>query len=341
MAVLTRAGVLTNYVKVARDLGLNPTLMLRRVGLSSALIAQSEQRIPTDAAITLLEESAHDSGCMTFGLKMAESRRLSDLGATSLLLMHQPTLRQALETTVRYRHILNEALAIHIEETDSTVIIREEVITESRMAARQSVELAIGVMYRLCEALLGPVWQPRAVSFTHEPPADLHLHRRLFPCRLSFGADFNGIVCAASELDTPNPLADPALARFARQFLDSLGEAESDSIVLDVRKAIYLLLPIGRAGIEQIAEAVGVNVRTLQRRLGDHGETFSSLIASVRGDLAMRYMENDQYAIGQISDLLGYTTPSSFTRWFITRFGETPARWRSRHRAAGGGKEGT
>lgn len=329
MASLTRAGVLTNYIEVAQHLGLSPHAMLRRVGLSKALIEQPEQRIPTAAVVTLLEDSARESGCMTFGLRMAESRQLSDFGAISLLLMHQPTLRDAIRTTVQYRHLLNEALAIHVEEVDRKVIIREEVVTDSPMASRQAIELAIGVMYRLCGALLGSHWRPYSVNFTHEAPQDLHLHRRLFRGHLGFGAEFNGIVCTATELDAPNPLADPALARFAQHYLDSLASAEERSVALDVRKAVYLLLPMGRASIEQIAEALGMNVRTLQRRLHEDDETFSSLINSVRRELVMRYMENEHYSMSQIADLLGYSMPSSFTRWFAAQFGVAPARWRA------------
>ncbi|WP_229721950.1 AraC family transcriptional regulator [Marinobacterium nitratireducens] len=321
--------MLTNYIEVAQHLGLNPHEMLRRVGLSKALIEQPEQRIPTVAAVTLLEESARESGCQTFGLRMAESRQLADFGAISLMLMHQPTLRDAIRTTVQYRHMLNEALAVYLEEAGRTVIIREEVVTDVPMPTRQAIELAIGIMYRLSGALLGANWRPHSVNFTHEAPADLHLHRRLFRCNLEFGAEFNGIVCAAADLDKPNPLADSALARFAQHYVDSLAVTDARSVVLDVRKAIYLLLPMGRASIEQIAEALGMNVRSLQRRLAEHDETFSNLINSVRRELVMRYMENESYSMSQIADLLGYGMPSSFTRWFIAQFGVAPVQWRA------------
>ena len=330
MAALTRAGVLTNYIEVATHLGLNPDRMLRQVGLSRALIAQPEQRIPTTAAVMLLEESAEESGCMTFGLRMAESRQLSDFGAISLLLMHQPRLRDALRITVEYRHLLNEALAIHIEEQGKSVIIREEVITDPPMQSRQAMELAIGVMYRLCSALLGAFWLPQSVNFTHGSPPDLQTHKRLFRCSLEFNCEFNGIALGADDLDKPNPLADKALAKHAQNYVETLAPVSTDpSLELDVRKAIYLLLPLGRATIEQIAQTLGMNVRTLQRRLVDQGATFSDIINSVRQDLVMRYMQNSQYTVGQIADLLGYGVPSSFTRWFISQYGVSPAQWRS------------
>ena len=262
---------------------------------------------------------------------MAESRQLADFGVVSLLLTHQRTLRDALQVLTEYRHLLNESLAIHIEDAGKTVILREEVVADFPTSSRQGTELAIGVLFRLCAALLGPHWRPHSVNFTHEAPTDLQLHRRMFKCELEFDAEFNGIVCPAADLDRPNPLADPSMARHAARFMDSLPGAGASSIVLDVRKAIYVGLPMGRATIEQIAQALGMNVRTLQRRLDDSGHTFSELINEVRRELVLRYMKNSRYPLRRIAELLGYSMLSSFSRWFAAQFGVAPVVWRAKH----------
>ena len=328
MTPMVRIAALTNYLEVAHHLGLNPQQMLSQVGLSQSMLEHPEQRIPTAAAVRLLEESARASGCDTFGLRMAESRQLADFGVISLLLTHQATLRDALDTIVQYRHLINESLALHVDEEGRTVILREELITAPPMPMRQGIELAVGVLYRLCGALLGPHWRPMSVNFTHDAPADPQVHRRLFHCKIEFGSEFNGIVCPAAALDAPNPLADPAMVRHARSFVDSLPGASDGSTLNEVRKAIYLFLPMGRATIEQIAQSLGLNVRTLQRRLEDNGVTFSDLINEVRRELVLRYLENPRYTLGRIADLLGYSMPSSFTRWFALQFGMAPAAWR-------------
>lgn len=331
MTALARAAVLTNYQEVARHLGLNTHALLAHAGLSPSQLEDPNQRIPASAAINLLEESAQLSGCETFGLRMAELRQLSDFGEVSLLLSHQRTLRDALQVIVQYRHLINDSLAIHIEEAGKTVIIREEVITDQPVRSRQASELAVAVMHRFCAALLGAHWHPISVNFTHEAPADLTVHRRIFGCKLEFGSEFNGIVCPAADLDAANPLANEAMARHARRYLDSLQTEGEHSLVFDVRKSIYLLLPMGRATIEQIAQTQGMNVRTLQRRLEEGGATFSELINEVRRDLVVRYLENPGYSLGRIADMLGYSMPSSFTRWFIAQFGMPPATWRAQH----------
>ena len=97
----------------------------------------------------------------------------------------------------------------------------------------------------------------------------------------------------------------------------------------DVRRSIYQLLPHGRATIEQVARALGTNPRMLQRRLDACGETFSGLLNATRRELVMRYLENPAYSLTQVAALLGYGFPSSFTRWFVAEFGQSPAKWRA------------
>jgi len=110
MKRMVRAAALTNYFEVAQQLALNPSQMLAQVGLDRAMLADPDSRIPVGAAVSLLEESARASQCLTFGLRMAETRQLTDLGAVSLLLTHKRTLREVLLAMIDYRHLMNEAL---------------------------------------------------------------------------------------------------------------------------------------------------------------------------------------------------------------------------------------
>jgi len=324
---LIRAAALTNFFEVAHGLGLNPLPLLRKAKLDRVLLADPDQRIPIRAGIALLEAAAQESGCETFGLRMAESRQLSDFGVISLLISQQPTLRAALATTIRYRHLVNDSVAMVLEDAGQAVIIRQEVVTD--VPSRQATDLAMGVVFRMCSALLGAQWRPLSVNFTCAPPRDLQVHRRLFGCPLEFNSEFNGIVCRTADLDSPNPNADPAMARHALRFVDSLPPLSGPSIRQDVRSAIYLMLPVGRATSESVARGLGLSLRTMQRELDEAGETFTNLLNEVRRELATRYVENPKYSLLQVSVLLGYGSPSSFTRWFSAQFGMAPVAWRA------------
>ncbi|WP_454739432.1 AraC family transcriptional regulator [Cupriavidus necator] len=329
MGTLIRTGVLTHYFKVAQQLDLEPRPLLRKLGLSSEMLADPEHWISGSAAVTLLEESARLTQCPTFGLRMADLWQLSDLGVVSVLLTHQRTLRDALGTMVQYRHLMNEFLVIRIEETGRKVIVREDVVADEAGPTMQSVELALGTLSRMCSTLIGTSWHPLSVHFTHDAPDDLRLHRRIFGGKLEFASAFNGLICRAADLDLPNPIADPVMARHAQRLLAGLPGANEPSIVLEVRKAIYLMLPAGRATIEQVAQGLGTNVRTLQRQLEGAGKVFSDMVNGVRRDLVTHYMENSSYSLGRIAESLGYSAYGSFVRWFTAQFGMTPTQWRS------------
>jgi AraC-like DNA-binding protein len=334
METMIRAATLTGYFQVARRHGLNPLELMRQVELDTASLLHPDQRIPVSSACRLLEISAQRSGCSTFGLEMAELRQKFDVGAVGLLLAHKRTLREALMTAVQYRHLLNDALGLYVESGGNVVSIREEVIPDAPTQTRQATELAVAIMARICRALLGQNWKPRSVNFTHPAPCDIGPHRRFFGCPVRFNSDFNGIVCTAADLDLPNPAADPELVRYAESLATPMNVACPDSIMQEVRKAIYLLLPLGQASIKEVAGMLHLSTRTLQRQLNALESDFATLLTNVRHDLAIRYLVAGRHPIGRVAELLAFSRQASFTRWFIAQFGMTPRAWRASHRHA-------
>lgn len=325
-----RSAVLCHYETVTQSQGCNPLPLLRKVGLSRRILATPTQFISVNSAVALLEESAEVSGCSTFGLLMAEARSLSDFGPVSLLLTQQPSVRSAINTIAQYRHLLNEALGMMIEDAGKMTLVREEIMTDHPRGARQSIEMAIGVLMLVVRAILGSHWRPQSVHFTHGGTENLQVYRRIFNCPIHFDADFNGVMCLTSDLDKPNAKADTAMAMYAQSFIDAIPKPGQSNIVLDVRKSVYLLLPMGRASVEQIAFGLGLNVRTLQRQLDEYELNFSSIINDVRRELAQRYIVNTEYSLGRVAEQLGYTNLSSFSRWFQAQFQCAPSEMRSR-----------
>jgi len=326
-----RSAVLAHYLDITRRLGFNPQNLLSKVGLTRSVLQTPDHQIPLSAAVDLLELTAKATQCETIGLLMAESRQFSDLGPVSLLLTHQRTVRDAVNTTIQYRHLLNEGLAMHLEDVGKLTLVREEVVSAGSRSSRQANELAVGVLCFIFRTLIGPQWNPQSANFIHTAPESAEVHKRIFRCKLQFEVDFNGMVCNSSDLAQPIPVADPVMARYAQSFIEAIPGTQTNSITLEVRRTVYLLLPTGRASIEQIAKTLNMNVRTLQRRLEEDGETFSGLINAVRMELAQRYIVNPRYPLGRISELLGYSNHSAFTRWFISQFQQTPQAVRAQH----------
>jgi AraC-like DNA-binding protein len=334
---LVRVAALTGYFAVADELKLETLPLLRHSGLSRAMLDNPEQMIPARSVIRLLEESAEASGCVTFGLRMAERRGIADLGMVSLLIAHQTTLRDALSVLTQFRNRINTNLALRIEEFDGMVLLRERFAFDPPMPSRQADDLALGVLDQLCRAVLGQRWNPLAICLPYEQPpvAERPVFHRLFSCPLEFNADFEGILLNNSDLDLPNPRADPALAAHARNLVAAIIDPGERSVVQEVEQAIQIMLPSGRASVGTIADSLGMTVRTLQRRLDGEGAQFSDLLDRVRVRELNRHLAQRRLRLTDIADLLGYSSLSAFSNWYRGRFNEAPseARRRARQRA--------
>ncbi len=328
MIRVIRSASLTNYAEVARGAGLDPGRMLSEFGLPPRCLKEPELKVPIDAVRRLLEASAERSGIEGFGLLMAEARRLSNLGPLGLLIREQPTMRLALDVFARYANRFNESLFLTLEESGDVVVLREELIVGGGGTVRQSTELAIGVAFRTLRAFLGPNWRPRRVCFAHDAPADRSVHERIFGRNVEFGHDFNGIVCSRRDLEVPNPDADPELAKLARQLLDSDPANRSPDMSTRVREIVVMLLGTGMCTIDRAARHLGVDRRTIHRRLAREGATFSGLVESVRRELAERYVGDRNRKLAEVAALLGFSVPSAFSRWYKRQFGGTAARQR-------------
>jgi AraC-like DNA-binding protein len=324
-----RAASLSNYLEVAAQLGLDGKSVLRQAGIDQRVLSDPDVQLPGSLVANLLETSAAIAECPTFGLRMAETRRLSDFGAVSLLIGHQPTMRDALMTVINYRQLVNESLAIDVEEHLGVVVVREELELGAGAPTRQAYELAIGVVYRLFRAVLGGRWRAQSVNFAHAAPPDLTVHRRVFGPIVEFNCDFNGLTCRRDDLDAPNPSADARLAQLAEQFVRTLPNADRRSFTQEVCKALYQLLPTGGSSIGKVAAKLGLNERTLQRRLIAEGADFRGLLEEVRRELTLRYLANDALPLTRVAGMVGYSQLSSFSRWFAEAFGTAPSAWRA------------
>jgi hypothetical protein len=247
MPDLIRSAVLTDYVELARAVGLDPYRMLDAVGLGRAALRDPDAKIPAAAVRRLFEASAKAAGIEDFGLRLAEKRALSNLGPLALVVREQPTVRKALDALIHYIRLHNESMLVNLHEDEDTLVISPVLRVGRPVPTRQSVELTIGVLYRILRMLLGDRWKPLAVHFAHQAPAKLDHHRRFFRVPIEFGAEVDGVVCSARDLEAPIPAADPTMARYAQRYLDSIGARPNVSLSEKVREMVAALLP--RVGV--------------------------------------------------------------------------------------------
>ncbi|QBY49868.1 AraC family transcriptional regulator [Cupriavidus oxalaticus] len=329
MSYYLRSASLTNYVEVARAVGLDPHQQMRAAKISRDVLLDPDIRIPAALVGRLLDASARAAQVDDFGLRMAELRQFSNLGPLAFVVREQPTLRRALESMVRYMGLQNESLAMRLEESEGLVIIRLQVLSEESGVLRQATDLAVGVMFRMLSLFLGTSWRPRSICFTHPAPASVATCMRVFGIDPLFNQDFDGIVCAAADLEAPLPSYDPAMAGQVKRYLGSLLAQANATAPDKVRKLVYVLLPTGMCSVDRVAQHLGVDRRTIHRRLARDQTSYSEILNQVRAGLVVGYIENPDRPLSEVATLLGFTSLSTFSRWFSGEFGCSVSKWRS------------
>ena len=154
--------------------------------------------------------------------------------------------------------------------------------------------------------------------------------RRFMQAHSEFCQDADAVYFDASALDQPVKGADPRLRHTLETLMGLAGiNAAEHDLVARLRAEIAQGLGDQKCGIDELADAVGMTPRTLQRHLILHGLTFSSLRDQVRKERAVAMLTQTTLPIGEISYRLGFTEVSSFYRSFRSWLGVAPGRFRT------------
>jgi AraC-like DNA-binding protein len=328
-----RYATLIGYPQVARSLGLDPERLLAAEGFDLADLADQDTWTRAAPVARLLERSAAESGREDFGVRLAGMRRFSALGPLSVVLREEPDLRSALDLLIRYQHAYNGILDLRLLEADGLATVQVWVDFGEPVPVRQVLDQTTATLLSIIHTLVRADWEPLRVCFSHPAPADLTLFHQVFGAALRFDSEFTGVTFPARDLDAPTVTADPTLRTYTRQLLRTLPAPRAPTTADEVTSLVEFLLPLGRCSMTHVCRDLGVQPRTLHRRLATEGHSFSGIVQSVRARLATRYLVTDLYTLTRISVLLGFGTPSAFSTWFRQSFGLSAREWRARTRA--------
>ena len=297
-------------------------------GLDVADLASPEKWIPAADVARLLELSAQRSGHEDFGLLLAARRRLSTLGPLSVVLGQEPDLRSALRLLTGYQRTYNEALHLALDEASGLATIRLWLEFGEPAPTRQSLELATAALLGIIKELLGPalgaavgVLLPSGAGGPRHPPARVRAAAAVRP-----PVHRPGLLRRPARRPERDVRSAAAALRAAVPEVDALTAGrDRDRAGPRARRDAAAARPVlDRAGGPQPgrdpadpAPAPGRGAPELLLDRGRHAGRAGRALPGQRPLLDDRRLQ-----------LLGFTAPSTFSRWFRGRFGVTPSQWR-------------
>ena len=176
----------------------------------------------------------------------------------------------------------------------------------------------------------------RGVEFAAPAPPHGEDWQRLFGVPVAFDAPASRLVLPAHAMALPNVQNEQTLEEFLKETPYRLIVPSFVPPSLQERLRGLLSQSPGEAPptAQAAADALGMSVSTLRRRLADEGTGWQALKDDGRRAAALRYLSDTDLAVGEIAALLGFDEPSTFFRAFRRWTGTTPSRYRAAHEAA-------
>lgn len=314
--------------------------VLRKAGLRERDLADPDHFVELEKMLVLQDEAAREAADDTLGLTLALTYNANRLGVLAYALFNAPTVGAALHNLERYAHTLLHGVKVVVEYRDSECLSGYDIPVGDRELRRQNAEGASVIAFETMRRLIGPGWRPKRVEFGHRRPADLTQHNRVFGCPLRFEAEHSfALVFDVADLDRPVLGADTRILPIVQRYLDDIPAPPDggDGWPARVRSLIARNVSNGHPNMERIARLLGLSGRTLQRRLGERGLVWKTLVEEVRRELALRYLKDEGMSLTEIAFLLGYSDLSAFDRAFRRWLGTTPAAQRRKLRSEASG----
>jgi AraC-like DNA-binding protein len=325
------ARVITHMLAHAEKEGLNRDALLQAAGLESLDLTHPDARVPLSAQVALWQLIAKATSDPGYGIRSGATFRVRNAGLLGYAMYYSATLGAALRRLVRYSRIVIDIMRPDLETLDQQHVA----ITMSHPALGAGLPFAedteLATIVGICREVTGVDLAPFEVVFTHDPPASTAEHRRFFRCPLRFGGPVSKLVLLQRDLALPIARGDETLAGYldddAEVVLRTL--VSGSSVRERARSAIWALLSEGRPTLPQIASALQLPPRTLQRHLAREGTSLHAEIEHIRKAMATAALRNQARPIEEIAFVLGYAEPSTFYRSFKRWTGKTPQQYRT------------
>lgn len=315
-------------VQVSLHFGLTPKDLVE-LGIDVPSLAQPERMVPASFVYAHLERVHRRGNFEAFAVALAEAHTLAAMGPVGFSLKAAGTVREALHCLERYQTLAQTVAHFEVVEEPPLAYWRERRHGPLCLGNLLATEVTVLITCTAARSLV-PSFVPSWAQL-RRPDAPLDRYRAFLGCPVETGHPIGQVAFAASYLELEPPHGDPELHAYLTQLLEAQRRTQSarPGIAEEIRRALPPRLSQGQAELGDVAKALKVSVRTLQRRLAEEGLNYSGILDELRHELALGYLRDPALSAAEVAYLLGYEEPTSFFRAFRRWTGQTPEVYRS------------
>ncbi|HLT12667.1 MAG TPA: AraC family transcriptional regulator [Marinobacter sp.] len=305
----------------------------QETGLDLDKLDDPDLRIPAETHYHLWELAEQLTGDPAVGLHAGQVIDPERMGLVGHVFFNCDTLGEAVIQYVRLHRLINESVTLSFEQTPDQAILTWQPDRPEHYCRQDMDRTLVAALCRTRHFIHRGI-KADWLEIAHPEPGYAQEYRKLFGGHVLFGCGITRMAFSSQHLGHAIPHRNPyvysAVLKQVNAVLARLQIRRSFS--RKVRRLISRQMATDKIDADTLARQCHMSRQTLYRRLKKEGLSFHDLVEQVRRDKALRYVADDQYALGEIAFLLGFSELSAFSRAFKRWTGEAPAQFRADHK---------
>ncbi len=302
--------------------------LLAQAGIAPELMADRQARVSVSAYAALWRSMELCTDDLFFGMDPRPLRKgsLEFLCRSS---MAQPTLAEGLVSGLDFLGLMLERFSARLirQQSVAEIVIDQELATASRAFADFTFWMIVhGVACWLCGRRV-PIL---GIELRCVQPDHIDDYKVMFSENLRFQRPRSRMIFAADCLDLPIKRTRAELDAFLGAVPANLlvRYRDSQSLASRIRQHLRSLPPEQWPNSAELAKGLFMSGSTLRRRLAEEAQSYQALKDSVRKDLAIGWLADEQLDFTTIAGRLGFADVSSFHKAFRKWSGTNPGHYR-------------
>lgn len=323
---------ISQFYHHAARLGLDADVMLREAEVPRELIDDPRQRVEVGKLASFIIAIADALQDESMGFTASPIPRGS-FYMMGKLTIHEPSLGKALAQMQRFFGLITRAFSLRLSEEGDVARLDFELREPGLDKDHLFAEMNLMMFHRFSSWLIAENIPLIDVRFNYAPPQQVREYAFLFPGRHLFNETTTGFSFPRRFLDAATVQNAGTLKTFMRRCpMELFMRPRTDfSFTREVYQLLSRQLKNQVSTLEEIAVLLQLTPRTLLRRLKDEGSSFQAVKDMVRRDKAIYYLTSQGASVSEISERLGFSDASVFTRAFRSWTGVSPGRFRSNY----------
>jgi len=239
----------------------------------------------------------------------------------------------ALKRFVRFTKYLNDGLNSFLydnkNENEVALLLKSNTPNDQEIN-HHNIEATFSAVVSMLQSIASQPLKVKAVHFRHKFYGDIKPFEDFFSCPVYFSSEKNQISFDRHGIFDEYIFSNTSLTDKLDEWLEEYLLKYND-VMVSSKAQEFILTHQAFDNVDQkyVADHLKLSPRMFQRKLKEENISYTTILDTCRQKLAFRLITDIHVSLSELTDILGFSTQSNFSRAFKRWSGSTPHQYRN------------